>query len=223
MIDKSNLSDDPIAGIEEVYQTYGSVLKAGVFTFNLGDTTHLKLNHGKNPKGKPYTRLSGMTLRVVGDKTGNTEGAPVGATLRFQQAWIEQIVNAVYNKAQIAAGDAPTSEKGQATFLDTVAEDKVCFKAKVDWNAFDVIAYNALLIELAETEDREDPLAMAKQMADQSQKDEASLAATLAESYTDFPQDANGNRLPFITVDEGEETERTVRAQAKVVRYFLAE
>ena len=47
MIDKSNLSDDPIEGIEEVYQSYGSVLAAGVFTFNLGDTTHLKLKNHK--------------------------------------------------------------------------------------------------------------------------------------------------------------------------------
>lgn len=220
-IDKSDLTDELIPGIDEVYANYGSVLPAGVYTVNLGDTTHVKLTPGRNKKGHPYTKLAGLTFRVVGDKDGNTEGAPVGATLRFQQSWIETIVNAVLTKTQIAEGTlVPRSTNAQADFLDTLAEKKVPFKVKVDWTAFDTAAYNSKLIELAETEDRQDPLAMAKQIADPAMKDEASEIATLAETYSDFPlNEETGEYVGAIELADGSQ----IRARAEVVRFFLAD
>lgn len=224
MIDKKDLTDEVIPGLDEVYQNYGSVLPAGVYTVNLGDTTHVKLTSGRNKKGRPYTALSGLTFRVVGDKDGNTEGVPVGSTLRFQKSWIETIVNAVFDKAQIASGKGvPLTQVAQADFLDTLAEDKTDFKVKVDWTAFDTATYNRVLVELAETGDRQDPVAMAKQAANPAQKAEASEAATLAETYSDFPfNEETGKYIGQIEVEEGDDI-RVIRAQANVVRFFLAE
>lgn len=220
MIDKSNLSDEVIPGIQEVYQSYGSVLPAGVYTVQLSDTTHVKLTPGVNKKGRPFTALGGLTFRVTGDGDGNEENVPVGSILRFQKSWIETIVNAVFTKTQIASGEGvPITQKAQAEFLDTLAEEGTTFKVKVDWTAFDVDKYNETLVELAETEDREDPIEAARQMADSAMRAEASKAATLAETYSDFPlNEKDGTRFGFIQTATGE-----VRAQANVVRYFLAE
>ncbi len=221
MIDKKDLTDEVIPGLEEVYQNYGSVLPAGVYTVNLGDTTHIKLTAGRNKKGKPFTSLQGMTFRVVGDKTGATENCPVGATLRFQKSWIETIVNAVFDKATIASGKGvPLTSKAQAEFLDKLATDKTDFKVKVDWKAFDTAAYNRKLVELTESGERQDPIAFAKQSANPDQKNEASAAATLAETYSDFPlNEKTGQYIGSITTESGD----VIRAQANVVRFFLAE
>jgi hypothetical protein len=221
MIDTSNLSDEVIPGILEVYQNYGSVLPAGVYTVALSDTTHVKMTPGVNKKGRPFTALGGLTFRVTGDGDGNEEGIPVGSILRFQKSWIETIVNAVFTKPQIASGEGvPISQKAQALFLDELAEKGTTFKVKVDWTAFDVAKYNEILVELAETEDREDPIEAARQMADSEMRAEASKAATLAETYSDFPLNENdGTRFGEIKTKGG----NTIRAQANVVRYFLAE
>ncbi len=67
--------------------------------------------------------------------------------------------------------------------------------------------------------DREDPVEMAKQVANQQQKDEASAAATLASTYSDFPRnEKTGQYIGSIKTAAGDE----IRAQANVVRYFLA-
>lgn len=221
MIDKKDLTDEVIPGLEEVFANYGSVLPAGVYTVNLGDTTHVKLTSGRNKKGKPYTSLQGLTFRVVGDKNGDTENCPVGATLRFQKSWIETLVNAVFDKAQIASGEGlPLTQVAQAEFLDALAEEKTNFKVKVDWKAFDTSAYNAKLVELTESGDRQDPVAFAKQSANPAQKDEASAIATLAETYSDFPlNEKTGQYIGSITTESGD----IIRAQANVVRFFLAE
>ncbi len=221
MIDKKDLTDELIPGIEEVYQNYGSVLPAGVYTVNLSDTTHVTMTSGRNKKGKPYTALQGLTFRVVGDKNGATEDCPVGATLRFQKSWIETLVNGVLNKAQIASGEGvPLTQIAQAEFLDKLADDKTAFKVKVDWKAFDTAAYNRKLVELTESGDRQDPVAFAKQSANPAQKNEASAAATLAETYSDFPLNEKTNEyIGSITTESGD----VIRAQANVVRFFLAE
>lgn len=225
MIDKKDLTDEVIPGLEEVYANYGSVLPAGVYTVNLGDTTHITLTAGRNKKGKPYTALQGLTFRVVGDKDGKTEGCPVGATLRFQKSWIETLVNAKLTKTQIATGEGvPLTQIAQAEFLDALAEDKTDFKVKVDWKAFDTAAYNARLVELTESQERQDPIAFAKQSANPEQKNEASAIATLAETYSDFPlNEETGQYIGSITIDKDTDDERVIRAQANVVRFFLAE
>lgn len=223
MIDTSKLSDEVIPGLQEVYANYGQVLPAGVYRVTLGDTTHIKFYRGTNAKGKPYTSVNGMTFKVAGDRNGNTDGVPVGATLRFQKAWIENIVNAVFTKSQIASGEGiPVSERAQGDFLNTLAENATQFTVKVDWDAFDTFAYNEVLVALTKTKDREDPIAMARQLASDDQTDEASAAATLAETYADFPLNEeadDGSRLSFIVTED----EREVRAQANVIRYFLAQ
>ena len=221
MIDKKDLTDEVIPGIEEVYQNYGSVLPAGVYTVNLDDTTHIKLTPGRNKKGRPFTSLQGLTFRVVGDKDGATDDVPVGATLRFQKSWIETLVNAIFDKAQIAEGKGvPLTQIAQADFLDKLAADKTDFKVKVDWKAFDTETYNRVLVELTESGSRQDPVKFAKQAANQAQKDEASAAATLAETYSDFPLDEKtGKYISSITNKAGDK----IRAQANVVRFFLAE
>ena len=220
MIDKTDLTDELIPGIDEVYQNYGSVLPAGIYTVALSDTTHVKLTPGVNKKGRPFTALGGLTYRVVGDKDGSEENCPVGTTLRFQKSWIETIVNAVLTKSEIAEGDnVPRTTKAQADFLDALAENGTTFKVKVDWTAFDVSKYNSVLVELAETEDREDPVEAAREMADSIMRTEASQRATLAKTYSDFPlNEKDGSRFGFISTPDGD-----VRAQANVVRYFLAE
>lgn len=220
MIDLTDLTDEIIPGIDEVYKNYGSVLPAGVYTVAVADTAHVKLTPGVNKKGRPYTALGGLTYRVVGDKDGNEENCPVGSILRFQKSWIETIVNAIYSKTEIADGaDVPRTTKAQAQFLDTLAEEGTTFKVKVDWTAFDVDKYNSVLVELAETEDREDPIEAAKEMASSIMRTEASNRATLAKTYSDFPlNEKDGTRFGFITTPDGE-----IRAQANVVRYFLAE
>ncbi len=219
MIDKSELSDEEIPGQQEVFQSYGSVLRAGVYQVTLGDTTHVKLGPGVNKKGRPFTKLSGLTYRVVGDGDGEIEGVPVGTTLRFQQSWIETLVNAVFNKAQIAEGVGPITPVAQADFLDKLAADGTTFKVKVDWKAFDTFTYNRILVELTDSEDREDPIEAAKGAANAEMKAEASAAATLAKTYSDFPlNEKTGERQQFIKTSDGEE----IRAQAEVVRYFLA-
>lgn len=221
MIDTKDLSDEVIPGQQEVFANYGSVLPAGVYFVTLGDTTHVKLSSGSNKKGKPFTKLSGLTFRVVGDKNNEeSEGTPVGATLRFQDSWIETIVNAVHTKTEIAeSDDMPVSETAQAAFLDRIAKDKIAFKVKVDWKAFDTATYNALLVELADTQDREDPVKMAKEVSTQAQRDEAAAAATLATTYSDFPRnEKTGEYIGTIKTAAGDE----IRAQANVIRYFLA-
>lgn len=222
MIDSTDLTDELIPGIDEVYANYGSVLPAGVYTVSVSDTTHVKLTPGVNKKGRPYTALGGLTYRVEGDKDGNTgEGVPVGSILRFQKTWIETLVNAFFSKTEIAAGaDVPRTTKAQAKFIDDLAENGTTMKVKVDWTAFDVDKYNRIMVELAETEDREDPIEAAKELADSKMKAEASTRATLAKTYSDFPLSPadDGTRLGSITTPDGE-----VRAQANVVRYFLAE
>ncbi len=155
------------------------------------------------------------------DKDGNTDGVPVGSILRFQKTWIETLVNAIFSKTEIAEGaDVPRTTKAQAAFIDALAEEGTTFKVKVDWTAFDVDKYNDVLVELAETEDREDPIEAAREMASSQMRTEASNRATLAKTYSDFPLSPadDGTRLGFITTDGGD-----VRAQANVVRYFLAE
>ncbi len=222
MIDTTDLTDEIIPGIDEVYKNYGTVLPAGVYTVAVSDTAHVKLTPGVNKKGRPFTALGGLTYRVVGDRNGNEENCPVGSILRFQKSWIETIVNAIFTKTEIADGaDVPRTTKAQALFLDTLAEKGTTFKVKVDWTAFDTAKYNNILVELAETEDRDDPIEAAKEMADGKMKAEASNRATLAKTYSDFPLDKaadDGTRLGVITTPDGE-----VRAQANVVRYFLAE
>lgn len=221
MIDKKDLTDEVIPGLEEVYRNYGSVLPAGVYTVNLDDTTHIKLSPGRNKTGKPFTSLQGLTFRVVGDKDGKTEDCPVGALLRFQKSWIETIVNAVFDKEKIASGEGvPMTQIAQADFLDNLAEKKIDFKVKVDWKAFDTATYNRVLVKLTESGSRQDPAKFAKQAANQAQRDEASAAATLAETYSDFPlNEKTGQYLSTIKTKDG----TPIRAQANVVRFFLAE
>lgn len=219
-IDKSKLSSEVIPGITEVYANYGRVLPAGVYTVNVADTDHVKLTTGRNKKGKPYTAISGLTLRVIGDADGKEEGVQVGSMLRFQKSWIETIVNAVFNKKQIAKGEGiPITEEAQADFIDGLATQKIALKVKVDWTAFDSEKYNDTLVELADTKDREDPVAMAKQAADAKMRAAASKAATLATTYSDFPlNEETGEYIGSFDTPNGE-----IRAQANVVRYFLAE
>ena len=100
MIDTTDLTDELIPGIDEVYANYGSVLPAGVYTVAVADTAHVKLTPGVNKKGRPFTALGGLTYRVVGDKDGNTEGVPVGSILRFQKTWIETLVNGIFSKTE---------------------------------------------------------------------------------------------------------------------------
>ncbi len=218
MIDTTELSDVQIPGVQEVYQDYGTVLRAGVYQVTLSDTTHVKLVPGVNKKGKPFTKLSGLTYRVVADGDGNEDSVSVGRVLPYQQSWIETLVNGVLNKTQIADGQGPQTEKAQAGFLDTIAADGLRFKVKVDWKAFDTEVYNALLVELTDSEDREDPIEAAKGSATKAMKAEAAKAATLAETYSDFPlNEKTGERIGVIKTATGE-----VRAKAEVVRYFLA-
>ncbi len=221
MIETKDLSSEVIPGQQEVFQNYGSVLPAGVYFVTLGDTTHIKFKSGRNKKGHPFTKLSGLTFRVVGDKNNEeTEGCPVGATLRFQNSWIETIVNAIHTKTEIAESDGmPLSETAQAAFLDQIATDKIPFKVKVDWKAFDTDTYNLILVELADTQDRDDPVKMAREVSTQEQRDEASAAATLASTYSDFPRnEKTGEYIGSIKTADGNE----IRARADVVRYFLA-
>ncbi len=219
MIGREELTDEVIPGIDQVYKDYGSVLPAAVYTVSLSDTTHIKYGPGVNKKGKPFTKLSGLTLRVEGDRNGGVEGVPVGRTLPFQQAWMDEIVNTIYSKTELAAGaDVPRTTNAQAEFLETIAESGKTFKVKVDWSAFDSELYNSVLVELAETEDREDPIEAAKELATGKMKDEASNRATLAKTYADFPlNEKTGERIGVITTADGE-----IRARAEVVRYFLA-
>ena len=220
MIDTKDLSSEVIPGQQEVFANYGSVLPAGVYFVTMGDTTHIKMTSGRNKKGHPFTKLSGLTLRVVGDKNNEeSKGTPIGQTLRFQDSWIETIVNCIYTKTQIAESDGmPLSETAQAAFLDQLATDKTPFKVKVDWKAFDTDTYNAILVDVTKTEDRDDPVKMAKEVSTQAQRDEAAAAATLARTYSDFPRNAKGVYIGSIKTADGSE----VRAQANVVRYFLA-
>ena len=166
MIDTKDLSDEVIPGQQEVFANYGSVLPAGVYFVTLGDTTHIKLSPGRNKKDAPFTKLSGLTLRVVGDKNNEeTEGTPIGRSLYFQDSWIETIVNAVYTKSVIAESEGmPLSETAQAKFLNTIADKEIAFKVKVDWKAFDTEKYNSLLVKFGKTADRDDPVEMAKQV-----------------------------------------------------------
>ncbi len=219
MIGREELTDEIIPGIDEAYTEYASTLPAGVYTVTLGDTTHIKYGPGINKKGKPFTKLSGLTLRVVGDRNGSEENCPVGRTLPFQQAWMDEIVNTIFSKSELAAGaDVPRSTNAQAEFLETLAESGKTFKVKVDWSAFDSEKYSAILVELAETADREDPVQAAKELATAKMKDEASNRATLAKTYADFPlNEKTGERIGVIATADGE-----VRARAEVVRYFLA-
>ena len=220
MIDTTDLTDEVIEGIDEVYKNYGTVLPAGVYTVAFSDTTHIKLSPGVNKKGKPFTRLSGLTLRVVGDRDGNVEDCnDVGRILRYQKSWMDTIVNSIFTKAELAAGaEVPRTTKAQAKFLDTLATEGTPLTVKVDWKAFDTPKFNTLLVELAETEDREDPIEAAKELATQAMKDEASERATLAKTYADFPlNETDGTRVSIISTPDGD-----VRAQVNVVRYFLA-
>ena len=75
------------------------------------------------------------------------------------------------------------------------------------------------MVDVTDTSDREDPVKMAKEVSTQAQRDEASAAATLAETYSDFPRNPDtGEYIGSIKTADGSE----IRAQANVVRFFLA-
>jgi len=216
LIETSELSNDPIEGVEQVYKDVGQVLRPGTYHVVLQNPAGITFKSGRNKKGKPFTNLRNLSFQVVAGKTPDeVEGIQTGMTLRFQNSWIETIVRCILNEDALDEGLAPVSEAAQAVFLNQISTDETPFKIKVDWEAFNTELYNSELIRLAQTQDRSDPLEMAKQLATDDQTDEAGATATVAKSYTDFPTNAKTGAL--IAFKDG------VRARPFIKHYFLAE
>jgi len=215
MIDKSNLSNELIEGIQEVYLSCGQRRKpvpAGTYRVRITQIVEIR------PNSKFVTFQ--INFQVVGEarlKDGRVTEEYNGFFISRQ--WV---TSALWNGRSMAsdllqsAGIAtqPRSNREMEKAIQQIQETGEFLTVKVDWEGFSKALWDRKLKELTGATDS----TQARNQATKAQKTQASRFATRARSYRDFPDDTDGEGKSHRFTDS--QTGEEVVASPKIRRFL---
>jgi len=215
MITKSNLSNEVIPGILEVYLSYGrKPVPAGIYRVSIPEILDVRSN-------SRFVTFQ-IDFRVVGEarlNDGRVTEEYDGFSIPRQ--WV---TSALWNGRSMAtdllrsAGIAtqPRSNREIENAISQIQETGEILTVKVDWEGFSKALWDRKLMELTGATD---PI-QARNQATKAQKKQASRFAVRARSYRDFPDDPDGEGKLHRYTDP--QTGEEVVASPKIRRFLPA-
>ena len=190
MIDKSNLSNEVIPGIQEVYLSYGQRRKPvppGTYRVSIPEILDVR-------SGSRFVTFQ-INFQVVGEARLNSgrvteeyDGFPIS------RQWVTSaplgrnpsMASELLRSAGIATQPRSNREMEKAIFQIRATGELLT--VKVGWEGFSKALWNRKLIELTGAADS----TQARDRATKAQKKQASRFAVRARSYRDFPDNPDG-------------------------------
>ncbi len=214
MIDKSNLSNEIIEGIEEVYISYEQgPVPAGIYR---GFVTEIvEVRSFPNPPTTLLT-LNFEVSEVEELKFGSLEEVHEGHLIRWQKIYKNwgkpSMADALLRSAGIQV--LPRSNSELEEIILQIKETAQLLTFELDWEGFSKALWDRKLKELTGATD----LVQARDRATQAQKTQARRFATRARSYRDFPDDPDGEGKLHRFTDS--QTGEEVVASPKIRRFL---
>jgi len=214
MINKSNLSNEVIPGILEVYLSYGrKPVPSGTYRVSIAEILDVR-------SGSRFVTFQ-MDLLVVGEarlNDGRVTEEYDGFSIPRQ--WVTSAPRGNGRSAVLdllrSAGIAtqPRSNREIEKAISQIQETGELLTVKVDWEGFSKALWDRKLMELTGATD---PI-QARNQATKAQKKQASRFAVRARSYRDFPDDPDGEGKLHRYTDP--QTDEKVVASPKIRRFL---
>ncbi len=219
MIDKSQLSNEIIEGIEEVYLSYGQKRKpvpAGIYRGFVSEI--LEVRSFPNP---PLTllKLNFEVSEVLELKFGSLEEVHEGHLIRWQKIYKNwgkpSMADALLRSAGIQV--LPRSNSELEEIILQIKETAQLLTFELDWEGVCYALRDQTLMELTETSNSEE----AKRQASREDWKQANRISLRARNSREFPDatDDKGKLSRYFDEQIGEE----VIARVKIHRFFPSE
>jgi len=218
MIDKSQLSNEIIEGIEEVYLSHGQRRKpvpAGIYRSFVSEI--LEVRSFPNPPST-LLKLNFEVSEVLELKFGSLEEIYEGHLIRWQKIYKNwgkpSMADALLRSAGIQV--LPRSNSELEEVLGRIKETGQLLTFELDWEGFSKALWARKLKELTGATDS----TQARDRATKAQKTQASRFAVRARSYRDFPDDPDSSGKLHRYTDP--QTGVEIKASPKIRRFLPA-
>ncbi len=213
MINKSNLSNEVIPGILEVYLSYGrKPVPSGTYRVRILDILEVR-SSSRCVTFQIDFQVVGEARLHDGRVTEEYNGFPISRQWVSSAPWNgRSMVSDLLRSAEIAT--QPRSNREMEKAVLQIQETGELLTVKVNWEGFSKALWERKLKELTGATD---PI-QARNQATQAQKNQASRFAVRARSSRDFPDDpdSEGKSHRFTDSQTGEE----VVASPKIRRFL---
>jgi len=213
MINKSNLSNEVIPGILEVYLSYGrKPVPSGTYRVRILDILEVR-SSSRCVTFQIDFQVVGEAMLNDGRITEEYDGFPISRQWVTSAPWNgRSMVSDLLRSAGIAT--QPRSNREMEKAILQIQETGELLTVKVNWEGFSKALWEHKLMELTGATDS----IQARNQATKAQKKQASRFAVRARSYRDFPDDPDGEGKLHRYTDP--QTGEEVVASPKIRRFL---